>query len=166
MLILICGLPATGKSTVARRLAKALDAEVLRTDIVRKALIGNPTYTEEEKNLIYKTVFLIAEYLIKHDVNVIIDGTFYKDLLRKEAKNIAKKHCKRFFLIETSCPEAVVLKRLGKRERNLKSPSDADIDVYYKIKGLFEPIKESHITIDTDWGLEDSLKEALEKIKA
>jgi len=61
MLILICGLPATGKSTVARRLAKALDAEVLRTDIVRKALIGNPTYTEEEKNLIYKTVFLIAE---------------------------------------------------------------------------------------------------------
>jgi predicted kinase len=166
MLILICGLPATGKSTVARRLAKALGAEVLRTDIVRRDLIKNPVYTEEEKDLIYKAGFLIADYLIKNDIIVIIDGTFYKDKHRKQAQEIAKKRGKRFFLIETQCPEDVVLKRLEARRKNLRSPSDADKEVYFKIKNLFEEIKEDHIVIDTGWNIKDSIKEVIEKIKA
>jgi predicted kinase len=166
MLILICGLPATGKSTVARKLSKALDGEVLRTDIVRRRLIKKPTYSEEEKDLIYQTVFLIADFLIKHDVNVVIDGTFYKDSLRKKALEIAKKRGKRFFLIQTSCPEDIVLRRLENRKRNLKSPSDADIRVYYKIKDRFEQINEDNILVETGWNIKDSVKEVLKKIKA
>ncbi|RMF91405.1 MAG: adenylyl-sulfate kinase [Methanobacteriota archaeon] len=166
MLILICGLPATGKSTVARRLSKALGAEVLRTDIVRREIIDAPSYTEEEKALIYRVVFLMARYLIKNDVNVIIDGTFYRDSLRKQAQEIAGKQGKRFFLVETRCPEDIVLKRLEKRKKNLRSPSDADVDVYYKIKGLFEPIEEDHLIIDTGWNIKEGVKELVKKIKA
>lgn len=166
MLILICGLPATGKSTVARRLSKALGAEVLRTDIVRREIIDAPSYTEEEKALIYRVVFLMARYLIKNDVNVIIDGTFYRDSLRKQAQEIARKQGKRFFLVETRCPEDIVLKRLEKRKKNLRSPSDADVDVYYKIKGLFEPIEEDHLIIDTGWNIKEGVKELVKKIKA
>jgi predicted kinase len=166
MLILICGLPATGKSTVARRLAKAMGAEVLRTDIVRRELIKNPAYTEEEKNLIYKANFLIADYLIKNDIIVIIDGTFYRDKHRRQAREIAKRRGKRFFLVETKCPEDIVLKRLEKRRRNLRSPSDADKEVYFKIKNLFEEIKEDHIVIDTGWNIKDSIKDVIKKIKA
>ncbi|MFQ5800562.1 MAG: AAA family ATPase [Candidatus Hydrothermarchaeales archaeon] len=166
MLILICGLPATGKSTVARKLARSIGAEVLRTDIVRRELIKSPAYTEEEKGLIYNAVFLIADYLIKNDVNVIIDGTFYRDPLRKQAKKIAKRRGKRFFLIEARCPEGIVLSRLAKRKKNLRSPSDADLDVYYKIKNLFEPITEEHIIINTDWNLKEAIQGVLKKIKA
>lgn len=166
MLILICGLPATGKSTVARQLARTLKAEVLRTDIVRKEILKKPSYSEEEKDVIYKTVFLLANYLIKNDVNVIIDGTFYKEKLRKEAKQIAKKQGKRFFLIETRCPEDVVIQRLSNRAKNLRSPSDADEEVYHKIKGLYEDIKGDHIVIDTGWNIKDSIKDVVAKIKA
>ncbi len=166
MLILICGLPATGKSTVARQLARSLKAEVLRTDIVRKEIIRKPSYTEEEKDLIYNTVFLLARYLIKNDVNVIIDGTFYREKLRKEARQIAKKQGKRFFLIETRCPEDVVIQRLSGRAKNLRSPSDADEKVYYKIKGLYEDIKDDHMVIDTGWNIRDSIRDVVEKIKA
>ncbi len=166
MLILICGLPATGKSTVARRLAKALDAELLRTDIIRKDLIKDPKYSEEEKEQVYGAVFLIADYLIKADVNVVIDGTFYHNSLRNKAREIAKKRGKRFFLIETRCPEDIVLKRLEGRKRNLRSPSDADVEVYYKIKGLFEEIEGEHIEIETGWNIRDAIREAVKKIKA
>jgi predicted kinase len=166
MLILICGLPATGKSTVSRQLTKKIKGEVLRTDIIRKKLIENPKYTVKEKNLIYRALFLITDYLLKQDVNVILDGTFYKDALRKEAARIAKKRGKKFFLIETRCPEDLVLKRLGKREQNLRSPSDADVSVYYKIKGLFEAISDDHIVIETGWNIKNSMKEVLEQIKA
>jgi predicted kinase len=166
MLILICGLPATGKSTVARRLAKALGAEVLRTDIIRKGLIKNPKYTEEEKEQVYGTIFLLADYLIKADVNVIIDGTFYRERLRKRAREIAKKRGKRFFLIETCCPEDIVLKRLEGRKRNLRSPSDADVDIYYKIKGIFEEIEGEHIEIETGWNIREAVRDVVKKIKA
>jgi predicted kinase len=166
MLILICGLPATGKSTVAKRLSKALGTEVLRTDIVRRELIKDPSYTQGEKDFIYKAVFLIADYLIKNDVNVIIDGTFYKESLRKRARDIARKRGKRFFLIESRCPEDIVLKRLENRKRNLRSPSDADVDVYYNIKKLFEEIEEDHIVIETGWNINESVKGVIEKIKA
>jgi predicted kinase len=165
MLILICGLPATGKSTVARKLAKALGAEVLRTDIIRRELMAEPTYSEDEKAMIYSAVFLIADYLVKHDVNVIIDGTFYRESYRKIPKKIAGKRGKRFFLIETRCPEDIVLRRLEKRKRNLRSPSDADVNVYHKIKGLFEEIKEDHFVVDTGWNINKALKEVVEKIK-
>jgi predicted kinase len=166
MLILICGLPATGKSTVARRLAKALRAEVLRTDIIRKDLIKNPKYSEEEKKQVYSTVFLIADYLIKADVNVIIDGTFYRESLRNRAREIAKKRGKRFFLIETRCPEKTVLKRLEGRKRNLRSLSDADVEVYYKIKDLFEEIEGEHIEIETGWNIREAVRDVVKKIKA
>ena len=166
MLILICGLPATGKSTVARQLAKVLDAELLRTDIIRKEVIKNPLYTEEEKEQIYRTIFLIADYLIKADVNVIIDGTFYRDRLRNRAREIAKKRGKRFFLIVTRCPEDIVLKRLESRRQNLRSPSDADVDVYYKIKGIFEEIQGEHIEIETGWNIRDAVRDVVKKIKA
>ncbi len=165
MLILICGLPATGKSTVARHLAKALDAELLRTDIIRKDLIKDPKYTEEEKEQVYGTVFLLADYLIKADVNVIIDGTFYRDSLRNRARKIAKKRGKRFFLIETRCSEDIVLKRLEGRKRNIRSPSDADVEVYYKIKGLFEEIQGEHIEIETGWNVRDAVRDVVKKIK-
>jgi len=166
MLILICGLPATGKSTVARRLSKALGAELLRTDIVRKELIKKPEYSEEEKEQIYGLTFLIADYLIKADVDVIIDGTFYRDSLRNRARDIAKKRGKRFFLIETKCSEDIVLKRLEGRKRNLRSPSDADTSVYYKIKDLFEEIQSKHIEIETGWNISDAMRDLVKKIKA
>jgi predicted kinase len=152
MLILICGLPATGKST--------------GTDIIRKGLIKNPQYSEDEKEQVYNAVFLIADYLIKADVNVIIDGTFYRESLRNRAREIAKKRNKRFFLIETRCPEDIVLKRLEGRKRNLRSPSDADLDVYYKIKGIFEKIEGEHIEIETGWNIREAIRDVVKKIKA
>jgi predicted kinase len=163
MLILICGLPATGKSTVARRLAKLLKAEVLRTDTIRKKIFHKPSYTEGEKDFIYKTLFLLADILLKYDVNVIIDGTFYKEKLRREPKNIAARRGKKFFLIETRCPEDIVIKRLEGRKRNLRSPSDADISVYYK--RLFEDIRTDHIVVDTGWNIDKSISDVLKKIK-
>jgi 2-phosphoglycerate kinase len=40
MLVITCGLSGTGKSTVARELAKPLRAKVITSDVVRKKLLG------------------------------------------------------------------------------------------------------------------------------
>jgi len=90
MLVLITGLPGTGKSTIAMHLARRLRATVLRTDVIRKQLFPQPKYTEEEKELVYKVTFLIAEYLLRAGKNVILDGTFYKRSLRQRVYQLAR----------------------------------------------------------------------------
>jgi len=36
MLIIVCGLPGTGKTSLARKIAEKIYAVLLRTDVVRK----------------------------------------------------------------------------------------------------------------------------------
>ena len=49
MIILICGYPGVGKTTVAHELAPLINAVVLFTDKIRKEFLDKPTYGEQEK---------------------------------------------------------------------------------------------------------------------
>lgn len=164
MLILVCGLPATGKSTFANNLAKKIDAAVLRTDVIRKELLERPRYSEEEKELVYKVTFLLAKYLLRANQNVIIDGTFYKKRLRQRVYNLAKETFSRLHIIECICPERVIRARMRRRPRNIYEPSDADFDIYKKIKEQYEPIKREHIVIDTSKSFNQNIKKALKEM--
>ncbi len=148
MLIIIAGLPATGKSTLAKKLAEKINAVVLNTDVIRKEMLPKPKYTEEEKRLIYNVLFLLTKYLLMNNINVILDGTFYKRSIRRKAYEIAEKLGKKIIIIECVCNEEVVKERLIKRSKE-RSISDADYEVYKKIKSQFEKILSKHIVVDT-----------------
>jgi predicted kinase len=53
-----------------------INAVILSTDKNRKELRGKPNYSEEEKNLIYNILLLIAKYLHRDGINYILDTTF------------------------------------------------------------------------------------------
>lgn len=157
MLILVCGLPATGKSTIANRLARRLNATLLRTDVVRKELFPAPGYTEEEKNLVYDITLLVARYLLRSGVRVVIDGTFYKRAGRVRAYRLAEETGKRLVIVECTCPDEVIQARMRGRGLREGLPTDADYQVYLKIKGEFEPIQRKHIVVDTSRPLRENL---------
>ncbi|MFQ5974910.1 MAG: AAA family ATPase [Candidatus Hydrothermarchaeales archaeon] len=165
MLILVCGLPATGKSNLARSLARRLRAQVLNTDIVRKELLEKPTYSNEEKELVYDVTFLIARYLLFNRRNVIIDGTFYKKRLRNRMRGIAKRERTKFKIVECTCPEEVIRERMARRAKRKRTLSDADLEVYEKIKMEFEPIAEDHIVVQTDRNYRQNLEPILKKLR-
>jgi predicted kinase len=147
-LILVCGLPGTGKTTVAKKIADKTGSFVFNTDIVRKELFEKPGYTENEKSLIYNLLFEMAEKFLRSAKNVVLDGTFYKKELRERVRKIAEKMNSDFHLVEVKCEEKILKGRMGKRKKE-KTPSDADFGVYMKIKKEFEPISEKHFVIDT-----------------
>jgi len=166
MLVLVMGLPGTGKSTVARILAKEMRAEILRTDEIRKNLIRSPKYDEKEKEMIYEEMLLTAEQLLSGGANVILDATFYKEELRNRAKKIAEKLEKKFFIIECKAGDEVIKRRMEKRRKNIKSLSDADFEVYKKLKEKFEPVKENsrmHVILDTSYLNKNVIREMLRK---
>jgi predicted kinase len=146
MLYLVCGLPGTGKTSVAKELASLTGGIVLRTDEIRKQIIADPKYTPAEKKKVYEAMFRTTGSMLRAGTDVILDATFYKRKRREEAGKIAGKAGKRLITIEVKCDEKTVFERLKKRKGDL---SDADYAVYSKIKREWEPISEKHFVIDT-----------------
>ncbi len=155
MIVLICGLPGVGKTTIAKNLAPLIDAVILSTDKIRKELIPNPTYTKEERKLIYDVMVLIAVYLQNSDTNIILDATFNKEDFRNKVKQKIRVPRDKFFIIECICPENIIFSRLKNRKEDY---SDADISVYQKMKKIYEPVKVDHITIDTSLNTTSNVK--------
>jgi hypothetical protein len=144
VLAVVCGLPGVGKSTVAGRLAERLDADVLRTDVVRKELFDEPTYTDEEIETVYREVFDRARRALRAGDNVVLDATFVNREWREAARAVATEHGRVFHLFAVECPESVVKRRIERRD----GVSDADFETHRELKATFDPIELDHVVID------------------
>ena len=146
MIIIICGLPGVGKTTVAKELAPLLNAVILSTDKIRKELFSKPMYGRRERRLIYDVMILLAKYLDMVGINCILDATFTRESSRREIKKKLGLASKDIHIIECICPEDIVLSRLRQRKNDY---SDADFSVYRKMKRIYENVRGEHMTIDT-----------------
>ncbi len=144
-----------GKTTIAKNLAPLIDAVILSSDKIRKELIPNPTYTKEERKLIYDVMVLIAVYLQNSGTNIILDATFNKEDSRNKVKQRIRVPRDEFFIIECVCPENIIFSRIKNRKEDY---SDADISVYKKMKKIYEPVKVDHITVDTSLNTAGNVK--------
>ncbi len=162
MLIIFSGLPATGKTTLARKVAEKTGAIILRTDVIRKEMFAEPKYTEDEKEQVYNEMFLRAEKFLIKGQAVILDANFYLQSLRDRAGDVAVRTGKKYFIVECILDEEKVLERMNERISKGDASDANSIEVYRKIKSLWEPIHEPHIVIDTSG--EGALEEVLEKI--
>ena len=104
----LTGLPASGKSTVARALAaelagKGIRAAVLESDAIRRELTPNASYGEEERDAFYATVAYLARLLVLHGVPVIVDATANRRVYRDRARDAIP----RFLEVHVRCPLAV-----------------------------------------------------------
>lgn len=143
---MICGLPGTGKTFLSNKLSQYLNSTVLSTDKIRKELIQKPTYTPWERALIYDVLFLLAKYLHSSGINCILDGTFNMEKSRREIKDLLNLTNDQFYIIECICPEDLIVTRLLLRKDDY---SDATVSIYLKMKKIYEPVRQKHISINT-----------------
>ncbi len=144
LIVIICGLPGVGKTSLAAFLAPLINAVVLSSDKVRKELIARPSYSKQEVKLIYDLILVIASYLHDAGLDCIVDATFNK---RKSRDRFKKRFPdSQIIIVECICPESTAVQRLKSRKKDY---SDADISIYKRMKRYYEPILEDHITVDT-----------------
>jgi len=173
-LVTLSGLTGTGKSWLAERLATRIPARVIRSDVVRKELVGlNPQerrlepfgkgiYAPEFTERTYRRMLEMAAEELRAGRSVILDASFSRRAHRQEAHRLAERLGARFLLIECTCPSEVVRKRLGARRGD---PSDGRWEIYQGQLGAFEPIEEPHLWVDTSALGDQDLEELMRALK-
>jgi adenylylsulfate kinase len=153
----VTGLPGSGKSVVSEALLKLLNergihAQLLSSDALRKVLTPEPTYSLEERDVVYATLVYVAKLLTQNGVNVVIDAT---GNLRRFREN-ARKQIFRFIEAYLECPLEVCTEREAQRGKTYHAPKQ----IYAKalqgkaptVPGIgqpYEPPLNPEIKIDT-----------------
>jgi predicted kinase len=157
MIILVAGLPGSGKSYFATRLASHLGAVYISSDKVRKSLDGMGKYTLKDKLSVYKGMADLAEASLTKGEKVVLDATFHLKNMRSLIYTLADKHSSDIYFIYIEAGEELIKKRVAKE----RPDSEADFEVYKKIKGEFEAIDVPHLNLlSTDSNITEMIQEA------
>jgi len=164
---MLVGPPATGKSRLARRLATALDAQVVESDRVRKQLFAEPRYTGGEHAAVYGWCHTILRSALVVGRNVIFDATNLEERRRRKVYSIAEQCDARLAIIWVTCPPSVVQQRLLRRQlrEDKDDLSDADWPVFLELRRKAEPIRRAHVVLNTAADYETVLQRLLDTLR-
>ncbi|MFH1485463.1 MAG: ATP-binding protein [Chloroflexota bacterium] len=163
VMIMVSGLPGTGKSHFSHCLAKRFPAVVLETDALRKALFSSPGYTPEESQRLFQACHLLIEELLRRGMCIILDATNLLEHQREHVYCIADKASAQLIIVRAWAPEEVVAQRLVARwqRANPDDKSDATWDVYQRMKPAVERIRRNHLVVDTSKDIGPAIEKVL-----
>jgi predicted kinase len=168
VLIVMAGLPGTGKSTLAARLAEELRGVVLCKDRVRTALFPPPVldYSTGQDDLCMAAIYDAAECILLSPARrpVILDGrTFSRAEQVRELQARAAALGERPFVIECVCDDDVARGRLeADLARGGHPAANRTCELYQSLKDRAEPLEVPRLVLDTGtMPLEECVRQCL-----
>jgi adenylylsulfate kinase len=153
----ITGLPGSGKSVVADAflgllIAKGIRVQLLSSDELRQVMTPEPSYSLQERNMVYATLVYFARLLTLNGVNVVIDATGNLRRYRDDARCQIRS----FFEVYLECPLDICIEREINRGKTFHAPKR----IYSKalegkaptVPGVgqpYEPPLRPELTLDT-----------------
>ncbi|MCO5725052.1 AAA family ATPase [Robiginitalea marina] len=157
-LILVFGLPGTGKTTFATALSARLGLEHLNTDRIRSELGKRRQYETSDKAFIYSQLLEKTRAALQQGRGMVLDGTFYLKAVREPFQALAHEYGVLAKWIEVCAGEETVRDRMS----TPRPYSEADFGVYQKVKTAFEPLTEPFLRVYSDRdGMEEMLAKSL-----
>jgi uncharacterized protein len=178
-LIIAMGLPASGKSTLARSLASRLGLLHINSDVVRKELAGhrptdqhsgpfgeglyNPTMTRRN----YAALRRRAAAGLRRGASVVTDATFGKRSERAAIKQLATRVGARLVVLECCANEATLRARLAARADDPASVSDARLEQWPALQAAYEAPSElpNVVRVDTRLPGDESLAQVMQALR-
>jgi predicted kinase len=147
--IIVSGLPGTGKSYFSQRLAEKIPLVILESDDLRKVLFPRPAYTQEESSYLFKVCHGLIEFLLKKGISLVLDATNLSERNREYLYSISERLGIKRIIVRITAPQQVVQERLQARTHQPANRSDADWEVYRRMKSEVEKITRNHYVVDT-----------------
>ncbi|HBS06941.1 MAG TPA: hypothetical protein DEA96_18365, partial [Leptospiraceae bacterium] len=156
LIIVLMGLPATGKSLIARLLRED-GIPVLSSDIIRKrrqsdlekrkpSAFGEGIYSAHKKRRNYQHLLALGQKLMRAESRISLDASFS----RKEYRNLLLEHCQKtgfagsILFLETQCSEDVIRRRLNRRKEKGGTSDLTEFSTWKEIEKRFEKLDLNH----------------------
>lgn len=135
-LVVTCGLMGVGKTTLARQLARATGAQVLRSDVIRKELAGlDPEQSLQEDfdgglysgpwtKRTYEALAERAAQGLKQGNVVIVDASFSQENWRRHFLDLAENAGKAALIVYLHAEDGILYERLQQRMTSARDASD------------------------------------------
>lgn len=159
-LVLVGGLPGTGKSTLAAALAAHTGAALERSDVTRKAMAGlaathrtgdresEGLYAPNVTDAVYRGLLDTARGRLAGGESVILDASWAGAAHRRAAERIARDTASDLLQIRCEAMSDVAAARISLRAAEGADPSDASVAVATAMAQRFEPWPDA-ATLDT-----------------
>ena len=165
VLIMMSGLPGSGKSYLSQQLAEQLSAVIIESDRVRKALFPQPSYSAQESAIVHRTCQEVMRRLLRKGTRVIFDATNLAEFQREVLYSLAEQGGARLLIVRTVAPEPVVRERLEQRKAREENASDADSRVYRRMSKSEQKIRRGHVCIDTSRDVDEAVRKVLRAVR-
>lgn len=154
-LILMHGLPGSGKTTVAAQIAPALTAVCLHSDVERKRLAGvAPTdrsgspidggiYTQAASEATYGRLLELTQTLLRAGQSVIVDAAFAEHARRADFISTARQCGAQAHIVSLDIAPDELRARIARRERLAGEYSEAGLAVLERALERQEPLDDT-----------------------
>ncbi|MFI0411709.1 AAA family ATPase [Actinomadura sp. 3N508] len=171
--ILVGGLPGTGKTSLAGALADRLGCSLLSSDRVRKELAGlapldsaaapygTGIYSPDWDRRTYRELADRAGKLLRQGETVILDASWTSKEHRDLLTTIAAREHAHLSSLRCEASETLTTERIRTRTRG---PSDADAEIAAAMRADAAPWPEA-TTIDTGAAVTDAVEQALAALR-
>jgi predicted kinase len=151
VLIIVSGLPGTGKSYFSRKLGEQLSSVIVESDALRKKLFPLPVYSAEESQRLFSASYRLIEELLSSSISVILDATNLVEYHREFLYRIAERLKVKLIIVWVQAPKELVRQRLQGRSQGSDplDKSDADWGIYQKMRMSVQRIRRNYFSVDT-----------------
>jgi len=117
---MLCGIPGSGKTTIALAIGARLDKCVhIETDVVR-GMIAKPQYASTESRFVYRGAFAMAAEALKNRYDVVLVATFPKEEVRREAIDRLGNLCEAWLMVWAWCDPELAFRRNSQRNPRVR----------------------------------------------
>jgi aminoglycoside phosphotransferase family enzyme/predicted kinase len=167
VLWVVCGLPASGKSALADKLAQSLNMVSIASDRLRETnrraaglAFGEGIYGEPQRHRVYTHLLAKAQDQLKSGRSVILDATFSKRRWREAARQLAEDLDVSVVFAECVTSPEILRTRLQARAHapGISDAREAHLpDLVAEFSPLVDIPEDRHLIIDTEQSELDSL---------